>query len=242
MRGSIRKESDGTSGADGAAVSTSRPSLALFALLGTVLALVHLAAQALHAQGTADLTQVLLMPALAAVLWTATRAPRPRLVRLALLALALSWAGDTLPRFVDGQAQFLAMLGSFLLAQLVYALAFLPRWRRSVLTRPPRMLPYVAAVVVIVGLCAPAASALLPAVIVYALAICAMAVLATGLGRLGAVGGAVFVVSDALIALNTFEVLALPAHSVWVMATYIAAQVLLVLAVIRDAERPAAPR
>ena len=58
-----------------------------------------------------------------------------------------------------------------------------------------------------------------------------MALLATGLGRAAGVGGAVFVVSDSLIALDAFGTLTLPAHSVWVMATYLTAQLLLVLAV-----------
>ena len=38
-------------------------------------------------------------------------------------------------------------------------------------------------------------------------------------------------VSDSLIALDAFGTLTLPAHSVWVMATYLTAQLLLVLAV-----------
>ena len=58
-----------------------------------------------------------------------------------------------------------------------------------------------------------------------------------GLGVRGGIGGAVFVVSDSLIALNTFDVLTLPAHEVWVMATYVAAQVLLVLGVMGDRAR-----
>lgn len=70
-----------------------------------------------------------------------------------------------------------------------------------------------------------------------------MALLATGLGRLGAIGGAVFVVSDSLIALDSFGVLTLPAHNVWVMATYLVAQVLVVFAVRRAASgAPAAAR
>lgn len=42
-------------------------------------------------------------------------------------------------------------------------------------------------------------------------------------------------VSDALIAMNSFGVLTLPGHGVWVMGTYIAAQGMLVAAVQRSA-------
>ena len=193
---------------------------------------VHLGAQLRGGGPVAEVTQPLLMPLLLGALLAGTEPPRGRLVRLFALGLVLSWAGDTLPRFLDGQAQFLAMLTSFLLAQIVYALALWPLRGGSLLALPAAVLPYLGAAALIVGLCTPSAGVLLPALVVYAAAICAMAVLATGLGVRGGIGGAVFVVSDSLIALNTFDVLTLPAHEVWVMATYVAAQVLLVLGVL----------
>ena len=78
------------------------PALAVL----VVVTLVHLVAQGTAPGGVvADLTQAVLMPALAWVLLTSTPIPRSRLVRLTLLALALSWLGDTLPRFAaDGSA------------------------------------------------------------------------------------------------------------------------------------------
>lgn len=84
--------------------------------------------------------------------------------------------------------------------------------------------------------------ALLPAVALYALAIVVMAVLATGLGRLAGLGAAMFVGSDALIALSAFGVVTLPGHDVWVMSTYIAAQTMLILAVRRRARPTPAPQ
>ena len=57
-------------------------------------------------------------------------------------------------------------------------------------------------------------------------------------------GGAFFLVSDGLIAIDAFSDLDLPAHDVSVMATYVVAQLLLVLGVIRrdaSAARDAAP-
>lgn len=209
--------------------------VAALAVLAAI-SVVHLGAQLLGASGVSSSTQVLLMPVLALALWWGTRAPRSRLVRCTLVALALSWLGDTLPRFLDGDAAFLSMVGAFLLAQVVYVIAFAPRWRSSVLRKPLLALLYAVVAVLVIVLTAPVAGPLLPAVVVYAVALCAMAVLATGLGRRAAIGGVVFVVSDALIALNSFDVLTLPAQGFWVMATYILAQVLLVLAV-RRAER-----
>ena len=213
------------------------------ALMGVLvmIGIIHLAAQWFEIGLVAELTQVLLMPLLAAALWAGTAAPRRPLVRLTLIALGFSWLGDTIPRFVGGEPGFLGMLGSFLIAQLVYAVAVWP-WRHASLLRRPRAVwIYLLVAVVVVVLSAPGAGALLPAVMVYATAICAMALLATGLGRLGAIGGAGFVVSDSLIALDTFGVLTLPAHNVWVMATYLVAQVLVVVAVRRAASGAPAP-
>ena len=59
-----------------------------------------------------------------------------------------------------------------------------------------------------------------------------MAVLATGLGWVAGIGGALFFVSDSLIALRAFADVTLPAHGFWVMLTYIVGQTLLVLAVV----------
>lgn len=162
-------------------------------------------------------------------------------MHLTLLALGFSWLGDTIPRFVGGETGFLGMLGSFLCAQVIFVIAFWPWRSRSLLARPRAAAPYLLVAVAVVVLTAPGAGALLPAVLVYATVLCAMAVLATGLGRTAGIGGAVFVVSDSLIALDAFGVLTLPAHSVWVMATYLTAQLMLVLAVRAAASRHGSP-
>lgn len=199
---------------------------------------VHLGAQLLDAVMLAALTQILLMPALTVALWTGSTAPRGRPVLLALGALGLSWVGDTAPRLLPDGLSFVGMLAAFLLAQLLYAAAFWPWRHRSVLARPPLLIPYVAAGVLICALCAAQAGPLLPAIIVYAAAIMVMAALATGLGVRAGIGGAVFVVSDSLIALDAFGVLALPAQGFWVMSTYLLAQLLLMLSVRRRAAEP----
>ncbi|MGE9782756.1 lysoplasmalogenase family protein [Janibacter sp. G368] len=152
----------------------------------------------------------------------------------AALALLLSWLGDTLPRFVaEGSAAgFGLMLGCFLLAQLAYAAALAPFVGRSIVcTRPALLAPYVLALVVLVAVTAGGAGAMLPAVVVYGLAIVTMAVLATGLDRVATVGAIVFLVSDALIALRAFADVELPLHSVLVMLTYVVGQGLLVAAI-----------
>lgn len=185
----------------------------------------HLAAQLAGSDIAQTVTKPLLMPAL--LVWAVTAVPTSRLRTLLLVALVWSWLGD-LGLMPDGERWFLLGLGAFLVAQLTYAAAFLPYREHSLLARPVTALPYG---VVLVGLLAVLWSDLgdlrLP-VIVYAVVIVSMAVLATGLNRATALGAGLFVLSDALIALNALTgTLSLPAHGFWVMLTYLAAQGLL---------------
>lgn len=183
---------------------------------------VHLAGQAAGIHVVQQATKPLLVPALLA--WFLATVPDGRTRTWVAAGLALSWLGD-LGLMGGGDGWFLAGLGMFLLAQLAYATAFWPHRREAVLTRPPLLLPYLVALIGLLGVLWPGLEDLRVPVTVYAVVIVTMAVLATGLGPTVAVGAALFVVSDALIALGSLTgLLRLPAHGFWVMATYLAAQ------------------
>ena len=173
-------------------------------------------------------TKPLLMPALMVGRSGATRR-----------ALALSGGGDV-ALLGRTDAAFTAGLGAFLAGQLAWVKAL--RARRGphagLLARHPVVaVPYVAAAV---GLnaylwrkalarkaAADAAKDLAP-VAVYSAALTAMALAAADTGEpLTAAGGALFLASDGLIALERFGGVSLPAHDAWVMGTYTAAQGLL---------------
>lgn len=211
-----------------------RPAARLLLGALAVLTAVHLVAQLTGPPALTDLTQVALMPLLAGALWCETSAPRGRLVTLTLVALGFSWLGDTAPKLAEGDAAFLVMVGFFLLAQATYIAAFLPFRHDSVLHRHRGLLLlYVAVVVGLVAACAGGAADLLVPVLVYGGCLGTMAVLATGVNRLTGAGGALFLVSDGLIALEAFVPgFSLPAQGFWVMSTYVAAQVLLVAGVL----------
>lgn len=208
------------------------PVLVLIGLTG-----VHLAGQLAGWGLVSDVTQVLLMPAVAGVLWAATAAPRPRLVRLVLLALFFSWLGDTLPRLVEDG--FVLMVGGFLLAQIAYAAAFWP-WRAqaSATTRPWLVAVAALAVLALLLVCRAEAGLLLVPVGGYAVALVAMVLLADGVSRLSGWGAVVFLVSDAMIGLGAFTELDPPAAGFWVMLTYVAGQTLITLGVAERAGRP----
>lgn len=212
----------------------SRAARAWVAVL-VVLVLVHLVAQLAGAGVLEQVSQWTLMPALAAVVLTATRWPRGHLVTWVLVALGFSWLGDLVPSLVGDGAAFLVMVGFFLLAQVAYVVAFAPAVRRSVVHRRPLLvLPYAAVLAALVAACAPGAGSLLVPVCVYGGMLTAMAILSTGLGRVAAVGGAVFLATDALIALEQFvPAWDLAGQGFWVMLTYTVGQGLLAAAVVR---------
>lgn len=198
-------------------------------------AVVHLVAQLVGPDsGFTDVTQWFLMPLLAAALALGTTAPRGRLVALVLVALGFSWLGDTAPDLTDGDGSFLLLVGFFLCAQLVYIIAFLP-YRRSSVLRTHRWVVglYALAVLALVVVFSGTAGVLVVPVALYAVCLAAMAVLATGVGRTAALGALLFVVSDALIAARAFvDDFSVPAAGFWIMATYIAAQALIVRGVL----------
>lgn len=205
------------------------------------LAAVHLLGHLLSATVVTEVTQPLLMPVVLGILLTA--GVRGRLVTLTAVALGFSWLGDTAPRFLEGDAAFLAMVGFFLVAQVVYAVAFWPWRARSVLgdVRRPWW-PYAVVVLLLVLACAPHAGTLLVPVLVYGLVLGLTAALATGVGRAVGIGGALFLGSDALIALEAFAPWwDVPLQGFWVMLTYLAAQVMITLGVILSASPAGSP-
>lgn len=210
-------------------------------LLGTyaLVSVVHIAGHLASATWLTTATKPLLMPLLAAYLLSASHRPLTRMVRVVLAALAFSWLGDVLleaSRLADDDGPFLAGLGSFLMAQVLYVVAFTPVVRASTPPRPPLWaLVYVVYAAGLVAFMAPDLGEFLVPVAVYAVAICTMGIVASGVNRVTAVGAAVFVASDTLIALGRFTEMLDWSESVQraaVISTYTLAQGLIVVGVV----------
>jgi uncharacterized membrane protein YhhN len=196
---------------------------------------VHVISQALELAAVAMVTKPLLMPLLAAYLVSVVQRPFTRLVRVVLAALAFSWLGDVLleaARRVDSDLLFMAGIGGFLVAQVLYIVAFTQLVRASTPPRPPVWaLVYVLYGVGLVALLGPDLGEFLVPVAMYAAAICTMGIVASGVNRFTALGAAVFVASDSMIAVGEFSDLWTLADNwqrVLVMTTYTVAQALLV--------------
>ncbi len=212
-----------------------------YAALAAIMLLTRLPTTDERLPAVTTVTQWLLAPTLAVGLALAHPRPRPRMLRWALVALAWCFLGDFLPSVVPGSVRFLAMVGAFLVAQLAWITAFAP-WRRQALAGRRRwaVAAYVIVAVVLLAVCLPQTATLAVPVVGYAAALATMATLALGPNRWTATGGALFLVSDSLIALQTFTPAPLPISlELPIMATYAAALALLAWGVHRAAARSA---
>lgn len=157
-----------------------------------------------------------------------------------IAALVFSWLGDTALLLEDKAAiYFMAGLASFLFAHVAYILFFLQvRARRQKQPMNTMVVASVAAYgAALFSLLKPGLGSLQVPVLVYALALCTMAVLAlhafprgTSKARWYCIAGAsLFVISDSALAVNKFRY-PFPGAGVTVMLTYALAQYALVKA------------
>ncbi|MGK9147030.1 lysoplasmalogenase [Plantibacter flavus] len=217
-------------------VRRSTAATALFAAFPAI-AVVHISALALDVEWLSLATKPFLMLILAlALLWSIHRLSTAAVT--ALVAILFSWLGDVV-LMVPGGVPFAIGILCFMLAQAAYVVLFLRRLRTR--RRPPWW-----ALVYLVWLVAGIAllsrqdmGALYPAVVLYGVVIGAMATSATMTTPTIAVGGALFLISDSLIAIDRF----VPAVSVWaadeiIMASYALGQGLIVWGVTEVLRRP----
>ncbi|SEO75366.1 Uncharacterized membrane protein YhhN [Actinacidiphila rubida] len=209
----------------------ARAALRVFLLL----AVLHLVAVGAGIDALRLATKPLLVPALAA---HAAARGGPRLL---LAALACGWAGDVLLE-IGGTAAFLLGMGCFAAGHVCYLRLFAARgaFRGSRATRVRCAAYAVVWVALITALWPGLDAGMRIPVAGYSLLLTAMAAGAFGLGRPGAAGGLLFLLSDGLIAAGLAGWPRPPAHDLWIMLTYAAAQFCLVRAVQATPERAAA--
>lgn len=157
---------------------------------------------------------------------------RPQVRRWVLAGLALSLVGDV--ALLWPQQGFLPGLVAFALAHGCYIVAFARTTRFA--ARPWAFVAYAAVAGGVLSQLWPSVPAALRApVVAYVVALAVMAAQAAVVGiaargtpeaaraRGLAIGGALFMASDALLAINKFAT-PLPAASLWILATYWSAQ------------------
>jgi len=179
-------------------------------------------------------TKPLLMPLLiAAAMPGGEREPT------VLAGLALSGVGDV-ALLGEGEAAFGAGLAAFLAAHCCYIAAFRRRRRAGVRGRSPAAGLYLLAWLTLSAVLLPRTGRFRVPVLGYGAALACMAVAAldTGDPRLAA-GGAAFLVSDSLLALDAFDVVRPPGADAMVMLTYTVAQALIATGTARTRPGPA---
>lgn len=187
------------------------------------------------------ISKATLMPVLAGII-ICNRSNLPGKVFIALLmAVVMSWLGDVFLLFDhDYPVFFMLGLGSFLLAHIFYAVMIIPGFR----LKPGYIILFILAVGVyaylLTGLLSPQLGDLKIPVYAYAAVLCGLLMLA--LGNMLAFkwphytllisGAAFFVASDSILAFQKF-IAPLPLGGILVMSTYLAAQGLLVTALLQ---------
>lgn len=214
------------------APTIERPTRRLVVALGPYLlaSAVHLVILHTGPEWAVTATKAMLMPLLALAVLVVARPRRDVAIALLVAAIGLSWAGDVALSLPEG---FVAGLVCFLLAHVGYIALFLrmPRARR----RPPAWtLVYLAWFPLFLALLGPHTGALLVPVAVYGLVLGAMATCAALHGPFVAAGGALFVLSDSVLGLGRFlPGYDFPLHDLVVMSSYLAAQALIAVGVLR---------
>jgi len=180
-------------------------------------------------------SQPLFMPALRLYLraaWQGRLTERPGVMMQ--LALVFSCFGDVFLMY-EGKGFFVLGLGSFLVAQLIYALVFARDGQGSVLKKPIYLLPFFVYALAFLLLIWQGLGEMKLPVLVYAMAICSMGLMALNRYkcvpptsfRLVLLGAILFIISDSLIAIHTFYQ-PVPFSRFLIMGTYISAQFLIV--------------
>ena len=194
----------------------------------------HLGAKLTGARQLDRGSKLVLIPTLALRLITVRGHHSRRRIALLVTEMTLSWIGD-----VTIDRSFRTGLGAFLAAHLCMIALFWSGFRARMSPWSLLLLPWL--VVMMIVLRPPRVTALYPAVVAYATVLAAMAASAGRGGRRMGLGGILFVISDSLLAFRQFTpwFRARPWGAV-VMASYLAAQLLLVDGVAAAPARPAA--
>ncbi|WP_328441328.1 lysoplasmalogenase [Streptomyces sp. NBC_00444] len=166
--------------------------------------------------------------------------------RLLLAALLFGWGGDVL-LLSDAEPAFLAGMASFASGHVCYLVLFKRYGSGNAAARARAALlalAYATALVTTVALLWPDLPADLRVPVAgYSALLTAMAYGAvTRFGLLAGLGGALFMLSDTLIATGVAEWPQLPRPDFWIMLTYAAAQLLLVRGTPVAVQAPPAPK
>lgn len=218
-----------------------RTKLIFWVFIGVSIA--NLVAQVLDSEELIRFTKPALMPLLLYYIYESSKGKVTMKVLLLCLAVLLSWFGDLALMYGAEQIYFMMGIGLFLLAHLMYIIVLRQSVYQPIKFDPLKVLPFALYAVALFKFLIPTAGDLAIPIFVYGIVISVMA--ATARLREGSTsqesyrwslyGAALFVVSDSVLAIDKFYG-AIPMVGVWVMSTYIAAQLLLVKGILKHTD------
>lgn len=192
--------------------------------------LLHLAFIVFENEALVAISKPLLMPALLFGLLIAAPSLKSGLVWITATAVAFSWLGDVLLQ-TPSDMGFVLGLAAFLVAQLLYITAYV-RVGRGRLS--PWLLVYLVWYVGFLVLILPSLGSLTVPVIIYGAVLGSAGILATRVNWFTGLGSALFVASDSILASDRFLAgLEIPFVDFLIMATYLAAEALIVFGLLR---------
>jgi len=184
-------------------------------------------------------TKPLLMPILLYYVYKKSIGNTTAKVLLISGALLFSWFGDVALMYQSDSTYFIMGIGLFLIAQILYAFTL----RKATFQKPEINLtgiaPFVLYGAALFYILLPAGDFTVP-ILIYGLVILVMAYFASSRKNLTSnesyqlafLGSLLFVLSDSLLAINSFKT-SIPLAGVWIMSTYCAAQFLLVAGLLK---------
>jgi len=201
---------------------------------------VHIAAAYLNKPDIQDMSKALLMPLLIYLLFSEAKGVITLSRLLLALGLVFSWGGDLFLIQKNEEIFFLAGLGMFLVAQLMYAYVMYKSTFQSPKIQIKSLIQVIILGIILLSIILPNAGGLAAPVAVYAVCILMMlsaAILRKALTtndsyQWAMIGAVLFVLSDSSIAINKF-VMELPLSHFLIMSTYIAAQYLIVKGILK---------
>lgn len=187
-------------------------------------------------------TKPLLMPLLMIYVYKSSIGKTTARILLLCVALIFSWLGDVVLMYQSNELYFMAGIGLFLIAQITYIIVL----RKSMYQKPTfsflKALPFVLYAGLLFYVLLPAGDFTIP-IVVYGSVIMVMAVMARSREgntshqsyQLALWGSVVFVLSDSILAFNSFHT-PIPYAGILIMSTYCAAQLLMVLGILKHVE------
>jgi uncharacterized membrane protein YhhN len=201
---------------------------------------VHIGSDFLGSPDIQNMSKAALMPLLLFLMFVLANGvvTLPRLLLAA--GLIFSWGGDVLLTNKNEELYFLAGLGSFLIAQLIYMVVMFNSTFQKPKIKFKPLLPVLGFGMILLINVTPHAGNLSIPIILYAICVLLMASSAILRHKLTSddsyqwtlIGAMLFVISDALIGIDKF-IFELPLARLFIMGTYIPAQYLIVRGILK---------